>query len=314
MKNIIKSILFVVILFILCSLISCLLLPHETIRKYGLIKTSSYEILAENENTIDSVIIGDSLIYSGISPMEIWNEYGITTFDVAKSAELINESYKNIKVVINSQHPKVIFFESNVLYRESKNKPWFYIWQELYKTYFPLITYHNNWKKYLFTNFNDSLEFSKINTYKGYKYITKTVPGKKLNYMKEVNKEKSISKENKSYFDKIYKLCQDNNIKLILISTPNMKSWNYAKYLGTKKLAEEYNLTYIDLNVNNPLKIDWKTESRDAGSHLNYKGSLKLSHYIGEYLYNTGLFEDKRNDPSYASWNKAYDFYKKNID
>ncbi len=308
MKNVLKSIIFVLILYLLVTLISYCLLPHDSVRKYGIIKTSIYEILGEKENTIDSVIIGDSLIYSGISPMEIWHNYGITVFDLAKSAELIEDSYKNFNIAIKSQHPKIIFFESNVLYREAKNKPWFYVWQELYKTYFPITQYHNNWKKYLFTNLNDSMYYSKINVYKGFKYITKTKPGLKLDYMKERNKI-NIPKENQEYFQKIFDLCKDNNVKLILISTPNMKSWNYGKYLGTKELAQKYNLEYIDLNVDNPLNIDWKTESRDGGSHLNYKGALKLSNYIGTYLQETNLFTDKRNDSAYESWNEAYNIY-----
>ncbi len=308
MKNVLKSILFIVILFILISGITYFLLPRENLKKYGLIKTSTYEILGEKENSIDAIIIGDSLIYSGVSPMEIWHNFGYTVFDMAKSAQLINDSYKYFEVAIKSQKPKIIFFESNVLYREGKNKPWFYIWQELYKTYFPITNYHNNWKKYLFTNLNDSVYYSKLNAYKGFKYINKTKPGKKLDYMKE-REEIKVPLENLKYFDKIVKLCNSNDVKLILISTPNMKSWNYGKYLGTKELAHNYQLEYIDLNINNPLNIDWQTESRDAGSHLNYKGALKLSNYLGEYLKKTNLFVDKRNDDDYNSWNEAYDLY-----
>ncbi len=312
MKNVFKSIMFMIILFFLIIIITYFLLPRDSVRKYGIIKTSVYEILGEKEDSIDAVVIGDSLIYSGISPMEIWHNFGITVFDLAKSAELISSSYKNFEMAIKSQHPKLIFFEGNVLYRESKNKPWFYVWEELYKTYFPITKYHNNWKKYLFTNLNDSMNYSKINIYKGFKYITKSKPGKKLDYMKE--KEKiEVPKENQEYFHKIYELCQKNNVKLVLISTPNMKSWNYGKYLGTKDLALKYNLEYIDLNINNPLNIDWKTESRDAGSHLNYKGALKLSQFIGKYLKETNLFTDKREDSNYASWNEAYDIYKEGL-
>ena len=310
MKNFGKSILFVIIFFVLFVAFSFFLTPQENIKKYGMFKISSYEILEEKENTLDAIVIGDSLIYSGISPMEIWHNYGYTVFDVAKSAELIDDAYKSFEVVIASQHPKIIFFEGNVLYRESKNKPWFYVYQELYKTYFPIIKYHNNWKKYLFSSLNDSLEYSRLNFYKGFKYINKTAPGKKLNYMEYTDKIKKVPRENQETFAKIVDLCQKNDVELILISTPNMKSWNYSKYLGTKELAEQNNVTYIDLNIGNPLKIDWKTESRDGGNHLNYKGALKLSNYIGEYLKDTNLFKDKRNDKAYASWNEAYAIYK----
>ncbi len=310
MKNVLKSVLFIAILIGLIMGITCLLLPKESIYKYGLIKTSTYEILREKENTIDAVVIGDSLIYSGISPMEIWHNYGYTVYDMAKSAQLISDSYKYFQVAIASQKPKIIFFEANVLYRQAKNKPWLSVWQDLYKTYLPILTYHNYWKKYLFNNLNDSLYYSRLNAYKGFKYINKSVPGTKLDYMHEKAKVE-VPKENQEYFQKIVELCQENAVKLIVISTPNMKSWNYGKHLGAKELTESYGLKYIDLNIGNPLDIDWKTESRDAGSHLNFKGAIKLSNYIGEYLESTEEFSDKRDQEEYDNWDEAYELYEK---
>lgn len=313
MKNGLKCVLFGIIFIIIAGIITFLLLPKNSVFKYGVFKAARHEILMEPKNTIDTVIVGDSLIYSSISPMEIWNEYGYTTFDVAAPAQLISDSYENIKVILENQKPKVIFFESNVLFRDPKKKPWYSFWQKLYKTYFPLMKYHNNWKKYLFTSFNDKAEFIKYNVYKGYSYDNHKKPGKKFKYMVYSKKVKDIPEENKVYFEKIYDLCKKNNIELILISTPNMNSWNYEKYAGAKRLAKQYDLKYIDLNYNNPLQINWKDETRDYGSHLNYKGALKVSHFIGDYLKTNKLVKDHRHDKSYQLWNEGYKYYRDSL-
>ena len=71
MKNVIKSVLFVGILIFLLEFSAYIMLPQKNIKKYGLFNIANYEILSETENTIDTVIIGDSLVYSAYIPMEI---------------------------------------------------------------------------------------------------------------------------------------------------------------------------------------------------------------------------------------------------
>ena len=62
-------------------------------------------------------------------------------------------------------------------------------------------------------------------------------------------------------------------------------------------------VTYIDLNyMQEEVPIDWMTDTFDGGDHLNYDGAKKVSAYLGKYLNETGLFEDKRNNPEYDYW------------
>ena len=88
-NNIIKSIAFCLILLCLIEGLTWLLLPGFNIEKFGTFNVAAYEILGEEKDTIEAVAVGDSLVYSSLSPMEIWGEYGYTTFDCAEAAQVI---------------------------------------------------------------------------------------------------------------------------------------------------------------------------------------------------------------------------------
>ncbi len=315
LKNIGKSILFLFILVILIVITSYLLLPWRAVKKYGIFKTASYSILSEEENTIDAVAIGDSLIYSSISPMEIWHNYGYTTFDAASAGQHIKESYLNLEVAIENQHPKIVFFSADVLFRDSTFILWYANYRQTFEKYFPIVNYHDNWKKNLFNFMSKNNKFDKLNVNKGYVYISKTekAPKNKYNYMIYTNKVRKIPEDNLKYFLKMVNLCQKNNIKLVLISIPDLKKWNYKKHNAVEQIALKYELEFIDLNIDNPLKIDWQKETKDSGGHLNYLGTKKVSNFIGEYLKNSKLFIDHRKDKRYQAWNNSYLIYQENL-
>lgn len=309
MKNVLKVITFGFILVILIILVSYIILPKKNIKNYGIRKVGYYEILAEDKNTIDAVAIGDSLVYSSISPMEIWNDYGYTVFDCSEAALVMSDAYKSLEVAVSSQHPKIVFFEADVLFRNSKKQALYSKSIKLLKEYVPIFKYHDNWKKVLFKGFDDNKYYGFVNSDKGFKYINKTKPAPKKDYMKVTTKERKIPEGNLEVFEKMVDLCNKNGVKLVVIAIPNQGNWKYSKHLSTKKITTNLNVEFIDLNLNNPLEIDWQKESRDKGRHLNYKGAKKVSNFIGNYLKESNLFTNHKDDPKYEVWNKAYELY-----
>ncbi len=308
MKNIIKSFVFVIIFIVLLSLSIYFLMPRYNFDKYDVLDVAEYEILEEKKDTIDTLFVGDSLVYSAISPMEIWNEYGFTSFDCSTPAQLMETSYEYIKRAVDTQHPKVIVFEANVLFRDPAKRTNERKWDDFVNRYVFVSDYHDNWKSVFFGE-------DIINVNKGYILIKKVKKAKNKNdYMEDKEFKFEIPDENFEYFDKIYKICEDNNIKLVLLSIPSMKSWNYAKDSFIKEFAKKYNLDYLDLNLENPLDIDWENETKDEGSHLNYLGAKKVSFYLGNYLKSTGLVINHKDDSKYDSWNKSYEKYLKQFD
>ena len=308
-KNILKGTIFIVILFFLVELCGYFLLPGENAKKYGIYKVSSYEILGEREDSIDVIMLGDSLVYTSVSPMEIWGKYGYTSYDCATPAQLIPEAYEYLNVAVESEHPKIVMMEAALLFRDPSKKAYYHKVLKKLENYVPLRKYHNNWKKGIKTKDNDSW----IDVNKGYVYITKVEASTRKYHMSYKDGFADFPKGNLEIFNNIVKLCEENNIKLVLMGIPSQTSWNYKKYATIKNLAEEYHLDFIDYNLDNPLNIDWKTETKDGGLHLNYYGAKKVSEDLGKYLYNLGMLKDHRNESEFASWSIAYEKYQKNM-
>ena len=305
-NNVIKSIVFVLIFFVLIELLNVFFMPgtNNFVKAF---RMSTYDIASEPDNSVDIINLGDSVVYSSISPMIIWGEHGYTSYDCAQPAQLLSAAYKYLEVAVNNQHPKIVLVEASMLFRNPKNQNWQNTLSAEAKRYLPIMKYHDNWKKYLKSGQKDNW----IDVYKGYKYITKVDSVKKdTNYMKETNKEKKIPDVNLEYFEKILKLCNDNGAKVIIMSLPNRHNWNYSSHNSVANIANKYGLDFIDLNLVD-LGIDWKKDTKDSGKHLNYLGAKKVSNYLGNYLEQTGLLTDHRNDSKYESWNEAYNTYMK---
>lgn len=308
MKSILKGIIFLVLLFIILEFTMFIMIPNKSnFSKYGMWKKAEYEILGEKKDTIDVVFLGDSLIYSSISPMILWNEYGITSFDCASPAQIISNSYNYLKVAIESQHPKLVMMEADVLFRDPNSIYAKRVLKDKYKNYLPIEQFHNNWKKYITL---EKYETKWINYYKGYKYITKVLPTKKLtNYMKETHTERPIPDGNLDYLNKIIELCKENDIEFQLISIPSRGTWNYSKHLTVERLAKENDIAFTDLNLTNTINIDWKKDTKDSGRHTNFRGAKKITKYIGNYINELDIVEDHRDDKKYNEWNIAYEKY-----
>ncbi|MGN0366669.1 MAG: hypothetical protein ACI4E5_12125 [Suilimivivens sp.] len=103
------------------------------------------------------------------------------------------------------------------------------------------------------------------------------------------------------YFNKIYQLCEEEGIQLILYNVP-MIDFNTNLHNQIQELANEYGLEYLDLcMLENEVGIDYDTDAVDT-HHLNLWGSYKTSVYFGQYLQEKYAFEDKRGNTEYADW------------
>ncbi len=296
----VRTFVFVTIFVLLLEIVSIIFIPNKSnLLKFGLFNKAKYDILAEPDNSIDVVFLGDSLIYNSISPMYIWGEHGYATFDAAVPAMTTEEAYYYSKIIVKSQKPKLVLFEGDVMYRDMHNIQRYKYKVLDMKKAVPLLTFHNNWKQLFKKDW--------VNPYKGFKYSSKVDgPDRKRN-LEKTDKKTAIDELNLYYFDKMMKLYKEHDIDVMFIESPTIY-WDYEDHNGVAEIAEKYDMDILNLNVVD-LGLEWDKETKDKGVHMNYLGARKVSHYMGNYLKEKNICEDHRKDPKYSLWHKAHKMY-----
>lgn len=304
-----KIVSFIAIVMAMIVLLSSFINPDKvTIGLYKYEKSKLW-VSDEPDNSIDVFFFGDSLVYSDISPMELWNQYGWATYNLASSQVKSFEAYDMLSTVLEKQQPKIIVLEPYFLYREYSFTD--EINQKLIDR-IPLLKYHDAWKGIVEPG--HKYEASNNHSYKGYLYHSSTKPIKSKKYMAATDKVKYPDDISLRQFDKIYNLCKEKGIELVILSAPSMKDYTYSMHNGIAKLAKEYDLEYIDLNLlTDEIGIDWQTDTYDNGDHLNHNGTVKNTAYIGKYLENKLDLPDHRGEAEYADWDETYEKYQQMI-
>lgn len=81
--------------------------------------------------------------------------------------------------------------------------------------------------------------------------------------------------------------CDKHNIKFLLLSMPDATAWSYAKYKKMTEWSEENNIDYLDINMLlSNVGLNFDTDSKDYGMHLNIHGATKMSKFLARYLKN----------------------------
>lgn len=313
-KRIVSCVLFVAILLGLLQVSSLVFQPKSNDKASGIHYPRVNGIFSEPKDSIDTVFIGDSEVYHSFIPLNIWRDYGITSYDVSSPSQKLVYSMEFLKKTFEKQSPKIVFLETNAIFRKS------YLEDEItYKAeqIFPVFRYHDRWKNLQLKDFSATVEYTANENNKGYYFTKKSKPATDKaikEYMKYSDVSAPILSTNKKYLNEIAKFCKTHGARLVLISTPSTKNWNYQRHNTMEAISKDLGVDYIDTNLlRDDIPIDWKKDTKDKGDHLNYNGAVKLTDYVGKYLDDTKLFKDKRNDPSYDNWNTCLDKFEKQV-
>ena len=287
----------------------------------------------EEKNTLDVLFTGNSDVYRGVSPMALYNEYGITSYNFVSSGQRMWIAYAMLEEALKYQNPKIVFFNVDELYYTSKTnggahkvydnmlfgkakinaildsnyeRPFI----EKLSHFLPIFTYHDRYKeltaldfKYAFKNYsNPTKGMDLVAIQKSLIYDE--------NYMKKTDEVRKIPDKNIEYLDKMRELCQSKEIEFILVSIPSPDSWSYKNHNAVEAYAQEYNLKFLDLNLElDEIGINWDLDTSDGGDHLNVYGAEKVALYLGKYLTENYEFKNYKDDINYSNWNDDYQKY-----
>lgn len=334
LKIIIKIASFALCFFLLVNVFSLVFMPKDGNKNVnGMVRYVTYGYRSEPKNSLDVVMVGNSDLYRAFSPMEMWQQNGITSYVCGSPLQTPEISYSLLKEIFFLHKPKVVVLEvdelftsSNPTTKKSSNKPnkkpnpikKAYKYLETYDknigtktTYnYPLIKYHNRWDKLTrndFFNLKDSWYFvgrgyllnKEISPYDGDDgYMA---PDDGFEEMRD-GAEKSLKK--------ILSLCEKNDAQLMLAVMPSANTWNYKKHNTIAQYADQNGLEFLDLNTMlNEIDFDWTTDTKDKGNHLNLFGGTKVTKKVADFLSETYLIE-KRTDPELVErWERDLKIY-----
>ncbi len=305
MKKIISGIAFFLILIAVLIGLGFLLSPEYLLKDYVVDSKSdvSSKLAKEEPYSLDIIVLGDSESYTSISPPELWRDYGYTSYNFGLIGAKLSDIKEAYQTILSSQQPKIVLFETNSLYRvdtgqaEADN-----FISDLIHKIFPVTAYHDNWKLL----FQDT----RTGYYKGFTVSHTVDPVENKEYMIPTNDEDNVIEDNRKTLEEINEMCKASSGKLILYSAPSQSNYNYAKHNALSKLAKELNIDYVDMNlVGDEIGIDYTTDTRDGGDHLNVYGASKSTAYIGKYLNDNYDIQDRRNESLTTAWNNMLSEY-----
>lgn len=291
-----------IVLFIVsfCVLISIICIPFYSIRNNGYmysdVRHKTKSVQKETENSLDMLILGDSEGWATFSPLQIFHEYGIASYNCSTPGQWTGDSAKILIKALKRQDPSVVVLETSAIF--SNPNPIKYALSEI----LPVFHYHNYYK-------NTAVKYGDQKT-KGANLNASTVAYTgTADYMSSNMQEAVLDKNSLNGLNTILELCNEQNIDLVLVSAPSALTWTTGKHLAVARWAEENAIPYIDYNEKdefNQLSFNWSTDTRDGGDHVNLSGSKKVCTDFGKRISEMYSFVDHRSDSAYAEWEEKY--------
>lgn len=311
-RRVVRVLAFGLVLALMLQALSWVLVPKTYGKGGGMRNYRSRGFYGEEKDSLDVAAIGNSDLYSGFSPMEIWEDHGITAYACGEIKQQVNQAFYLLQELLTCQKPKVVILEVDSLFDESATGHLASILESAVKYVFPLLEYHDRWKEVKISDFK-SQDTIWHDPDKGYYYSAETVPYRGGDYMRDKGKTAEMDPMTAYYLDEFMGLCRDSDIAVILVEMPSANSWNRARHEAVAAYAQQQEVPFIDFNLNmEETGFDWAPDSRDGGNHLNHSGARKISAWLGDYLAQNYELEDHRQDPAYSQWEQDLAEYKKN--
>jgi len=321
-RNIIKTMAFICILTILFQYVQKVMI-FKTLNYWADIATVQ-DLYKLEKNSIDVVNIGGSNALTSFAPMELYENYGISAYNLGTTYQPVFISYYLLEELLKYQSPKVLFFDITNSYYI--NTPEFSYRQtidnmrwsstkisaitehvkhpeaaSLVSYFFPIAQYHSNWKTFSqkdFLLYNEDVD----DLYSMGYYMW---PGMgDIEYSGTIRDESQyhdFDNDGVPYFSMILELCENNDIDVILYNTPR-DWWDQSQSNFFIKKAEQIGIPYFDFNYQNILQeIDYQFPLDHADrAHPNVRGAVKITGYFGRYLNENYVLPDHRGDINYS--------------
>ncbi len=284
------------------------------------------EIFYEQEaGSIDVMFYGSSHTYSDINPAVLWREEGIASFDLAGSLQPLWNTYYYMKESLKYQRPKVMVVE---LVRAIEDREYIEEARTVINTFgmklsrekyeairvstsdnlvpyllgYPV--YHSRYGELSGEDFECFEKTPKGMAYKGFYPLFATKEFEGFPDMGKVTGSRELAPKTEEYLRKIIELSKEEGIPLVFMVSPYQGIIESEQEIFNRcgEIAGEYGVPFLDFNgLYEELKLDPEEDLAEF-SHLNHRGSTKLSAWLAGWLKEEYELPDRRGEAVYESW------------
>lgn len=326
MKKFLSAAAFLLVLLLLLCLLYPPLSWKETTGGY---QNNFRQLEATGDDLIDLAFVGSSHIYCGVNPNVLWEERGISAFDLSVSSmDKVTTKYF-LGDLFKTQSPRVVCLDLYALVFDRQNvdsneyinyaapDPSLENLQAILE-YKPkdILSFLTRWPiihgRYRELSAYDFLAYPPNRFGRGNYYTFHVEATQRQTEAIDTTEVEPVADRNRSFLDAIINLCRENDAQLITTVLPFwINSSEQAVLNGVREYLADQGVECIDLNRDSALYgLDYETDFADI-THLNYAGAQKATRYLMEELCARYDFADHRGDDAYALWeeNRQYDAY-----
>ena len=338
-----KCCLFCAVLFSSLWSINYLLLPKYIYQNSKWPTTSTYrQFYRMKKNTVDVLFLGSSVCVNAIAPQEIYDTYGIRSYNLGSEQQSIFLSYFWLKEALRFQSPKVVVLDTRFLYNLHPENPIVTgegltrksldpmhlspvkieaidalckidPSQSRLSYYLTNIRFHTRWKEA--GEYDLDLSLSQMAELKGFSAIDEPAP-ESFETFDPVDSAAWADPQPVmlEYLDRITELCNARNIRLILISLPGNNMNDGVNNMLTD-YARQNDLCYYNFCETAAYNaIGAQLPREKTMKHANLWGAVKMSDRLGELLRDEHGVQGTTDEqwestkPYYAQLKKSWGF------
>lgn len=262
------------------------------------------EFLQEETDTIDVLFIGSSLTYCNIIPAVIWEESGMTAWDVTGPELTVPGAYHYLVEALKTQSPHTVFIEiSAVLYPRhtgfSKTAigqlPWGMNRLEMtmkegepenrFGLLFPLFFYHSRWSELGSDDLKVFREGYERDMNAGYTFLNqyRVIGG----YVErtDMGQDAQNNARNLEYLKKIARLCLEEGITPVFYESPAASTMPESLMDPVRQeLAAIEGTVVVNFNDHREeIGAELQGDYYDS-LHYNAAGALKFSRFLASWM------------------------------
>ena len=305
----------------LAALCACLLLADRAFRRDD--GQRKYGPFFAEEQAFDALFFGTSRVLDGVQPMELWRDYGVTSYNMGNNSECLEMTEWVMKLAFDYHKPKVALIDVYYVDRNIDDA-WAYSFRHLFLDEIPLSMkkieavratlpssewmeflmpfslYHGRWEEIL-SGKTERLVICEPYTMGAELRAERAQPVEPFVRTTEMNTENMPGKD---ALRRIAALCRENGVEPVFIAIPApINAQEQMNMNSVQLIADEMGVPFLNLFEEEGL-LDFESDCYDYLGHLNPDGASKLTAYLGKWLTENCELADRRGDAAYAHWDE----------